>query len=244
MEQDFKILFLEDADRGEGLITFELSRAPRPVAVKQVQDRAAFLQALEEFGPHLILTDYRLPSFDGLTALALAREVCPEVPFIFVSEVLSEELGRSGAAQFGPEIDGMLAHLAAGSLMVFLAPDGRILEFNHGAQRLTGWQRGEVLGKDAVDLLIPGEQRQLAKAKLSEIMAGKPAESLDLPLQFRDGSQELFRLEVSLLRDAQDRPLGILLVGHKVAEPHRKPKLAQSKPKPTAPLIRRSIGCC
>jgi len=40
----------------------------------------------------VILSDHGLPSFDGFTALALARSRCPEVPFIFVTSALGEEM--------------------------------------------------------------------------------------------------------------------------------------------------------
>ena len=40
----------------------------------------------------LILADYTLPSFDGLSALRLAISACPDVPFIFVSGTLGEEV--------------------------------------------------------------------------------------------------------------------------------------------------------
>jgi PAS domain S-box-containing protein len=39
----------------------------------------------------IILADYRLPMYDGMSALGLAQEVCPDVPFIFVSGKLGEE---------------------------------------------------------------------------------------------------------------------------------------------------------
>ncbi|HLZ53377.1 MAG TPA: PAS domain S-box protein, partial [Verrucomicrobiae bacterium] len=52
----------------------------------------------------LILSDYTLPSFDGLRALSLAREVCPETPFIFFSGTIGEEAAveslRNGAVDY------------------------------------------------------------------------------------------------------------------------------------------------
>jgi DNA-binding NarL/FixJ family response regulator len=52
----------------------------------------------------LILSDYSLPSFNGLSALKIARERCPEVPFIFVSGALGEELAiellKQGATDY------------------------------------------------------------------------------------------------------------------------------------------------
>src|SRR5262249_51194668 len=50
-----------------------------------------FLACLRQGGFDLILADYTLPLFDGISALKLAQQVCPEIPFIFVSGTLGEE---------------------------------------------------------------------------------------------------------------------------------------------------------
>jgi PAS domain S-box-containing protein len=52
----------------------------------------------------LILADYKLPAFDGLTALEIARDMAPETPFIFVSATLGEEVAietlKNGATDY------------------------------------------------------------------------------------------------------------------------------------------------
>lgn len=63
-----------------------------------------FLAKLELCAFDLILADYTLPAFDGRAALAIARETCPDVPFIFVSGAIGEEtateLLKGGASDF------------------------------------------------------------------------------------------------------------------------------------------------
>lgn len=70
----------------------------------RVDSAQAFSDALEEFEPSLILSDHGLPSFDGFSALAIAREKAPGVPFIFVTGSLGEEMTiqalKSGATDF------------------------------------------------------------------------------------------------------------------------------------------------
>ncbi|RPH75249.1 EAL domain-containing protein, partial [bacterium] len=57
----------------------------------RVETRADFANGLRDFMPGLILSDYALPSFDGLAALQIAKDVAPDIPFIFVSGTLGEE---------------------------------------------------------------------------------------------------------------------------------------------------------
>jgi signal transduction histidine kinase len=57
-----------------------------------VDTRQAFLAALETGHFDLILADYSIPGFDGMTALCLAREQAPDIPFLFVSATIGEEL--------------------------------------------------------------------------------------------------------------------------------------------------------
>jgi signal transduction histidine kinase len=95
---------LEDSALDAELIETQLAEGGGECAVQRVQTRADFQAALAQGGIDLILADYSLPSFDGLTALKLAREVCPEVPFLFVSGAIGEEVAietlKSGATDY------------------------------------------------------------------------------------------------------------------------------------------------
>jgi len=90
--RDLRLLILEDISSDAELMAFEIRQIGKPFTLKRVEDKEGFLRALEDYHPDLILSDFHLPDFDGLTALALAREKCPEVPFIFVSGAMGEEV--------------------------------------------------------------------------------------------------------------------------------------------------------
>ena len=92
MPEDIRILILEDQAIDAELVQEELREAGIRSSSLRVDTREAFQRALTEFGPRLILADYQLPSFDGLEALEMAQTRSPEVPFIFVSGVLGEEV--------------------------------------------------------------------------------------------------------------------------------------------------------
>jgi len=72
--------------------------------LKIVDTEETFLKELDEFSPDIILSDYELPAFDGLAALRIAQEKCPDVPFIIVSGKLGEEFAieklREGATDY------------------------------------------------------------------------------------------------------------------------------------------------
>ena len=97
-------MILEDVPTDAELIKDELREAGMIFTSKSVQDRAAYFEALDEFCPDIILSDYSLPSFDGLSALKVAVGKCPDVPFIFVSGALGEEtaidLLKQGATDY------------------------------------------------------------------------------------------------------------------------------------------------
>src|SRR5262249_50821876 len=80
-----------------------------------VDTENAFRNALVEFGPDVILSDFSMPLFDGVSALFIAREQCPEVPFIFVSGTIGEEYAinalKNGATDY--VLKGNLARLAS-----------------------------------------------------------------------------------------------------------------------------------
>jgi PAS domain S-box-containing protein len=98
-----RILLLEDSTEDAELIQDLLEADHFVCEVTRVQTRAEFLAALEDRGIDLILADYKLPSFDGLSALKLALKARPDLPFIFVSgfgEEIAIEALTSGATDY------------------------------------------------------------------------------------------------------------------------------------------------
>jgi PAS domain S-box-containing protein len=92
MRNPLRILSIEDDPKDVELIQDLLETEDIVCEVTRVDTQAALLASLKQGGIDLILADYTLPSFDGLSALKLAMKACPEVPFIFVSGTLGEEV--------------------------------------------------------------------------------------------------------------------------------------------------------
>ena len=87
-----RILIVENSADDLLLIQRELRRGKISHVHECVGTWKFFVQAIAEFRPDLILSDHDLPGINGLDALKFAQQHCPEVPFIFVTGALGEEL--------------------------------------------------------------------------------------------------------------------------------------------------------
>ncbi len=90
-----RILLIEDSDIDVELLTGHLAKAGMAADIRRVFQRLPFVEALDRGGVDVILADYSLPDFDGLSALSLARERAPDLPFIFVSGIVGEEFATN-----------------------------------------------------------------------------------------------------------------------------------------------------
>ena len=104
MKSPLHILHLEDDPNDAALVQSTLEAEGITCATTCVQNRDDFVAALERGGIDLILSDFSLPAFDGLSAIAIARAGWPDLPFILVSGTLGEELAidslKSGATDY------------------------------------------------------------------------------------------------------------------------------------------------
>ncbi len=88
---EIKILIVEDQITDVELALRELKKDGMLFNYRHVFDKDNFLRELELYNPDLILCDYSMPSFDGMTALRLARELDPIIPFIIYTGSINEE---------------------------------------------------------------------------------------------------------------------------------------------------------
>src|SRR4051812_28824937 len=87
-----RILMIEDEAHDAALVEHTLKDGGFNFSFRRVDTEKGFLSELERYKPSVILSDHGLPAFDGFAALALAQTRAPEVPFIFVTGSLGEEM--------------------------------------------------------------------------------------------------------------------------------------------------------
>ena len=104
MQSPLHIMQLEDDPSDAALVLSTLKAGGITCATTCVQNRDDFVAALERGGIDLILSDFSLPAFDGLSATKIVRARWPDLPVILVSGTLGEERAidslKSGATDY------------------------------------------------------------------------------------------------------------------------------------------------
>lgn len=90
-EKTTRVLILEHEPDDIALLVYELKKGNFNYVSEVVETREAFIRALKHFRPEIVLSDYSLPSFDGVSAYLIKQEVAPDIPFIIVSGTIGEE---------------------------------------------------------------------------------------------------------------------------------------------------------
>jgi signal transduction histidine kinase len=103
-KDEIRILLLEDIPSDGELVRHALRVAGISFVLERVETRSEFIAEITRFRPDLILSDFSLPSFNGMAALEIALQKCPDVPFIFVTGSLGEEVAidtlKKGATDY------------------------------------------------------------------------------------------------------------------------------------------------
>lgn len=124
MYKTLKILFVEDVISDAELIWHEIEKCQISFSKQLVDNQNDYVEALKTICPDIIISDYSLPQFDGMTALSIRNELCPLTAFILVTGSINEEVAvecmKSGAddyilkenlARLGPAINNSINKL-------------------------------------------------------------------------------------------------------------------------------------
>jgi diguanylate cyclase (GGDEF)-like protein/PAS domain S-box-containing protein len=92
MTEPLRILVAEDNEADAELVQRELKRGGLEFESRRVQTESDFRRELDEFQPHLVISDFSMPQFTGRKALEIARESRADIPFIFISGTIGENV--------------------------------------------------------------------------------------------------------------------------------------------------------
>jgi PAS domain S-box-containing protein len=113
MSKELHILILEDVPADAELIALELRKGGIVFSSRRVETKEDFQKELRDFMPDIILADFSLPAFSGLSALVIVKKESPDVPLILVSGAIGEELAvkmlKEGATDY--VLKSRLSHL-------------------------------------------------------------------------------------------------------------------------------------
>lgn len=102
--EDIKILILEDTESDVFLINRQLSKSGLKYSLDVVTNKEGFIDYMEKNTPHIILSDYILPDFNGLEALHYILDLKRNIPFIIITGAINEDTAvnciKSGADDY------------------------------------------------------------------------------------------------------------------------------------------------
>ena len=119
-----KLLFIDDSEIDVELTLRALKQRGYDAVWERVDEEGEMRRALSERTPQVIISDFSMPCFDGVTALRVAREAVPGIPFIFLSGTIGEQrandaisLGGTAYVEKGDtdSLDDLLRRIAARS---------------------------------------------------------------------------------------------------------------------------------
>ena len=159
-----RILFVEDLKVDAELAVHQLKRAGIACEWRRVETGPALTQALKEFAPDIILSDFSLPQFDGMSALRIAQAHSPQIPFMFLSGTIGEERAiealRAGAvdyvlkenmARLAPAVKRAISEAAAGAERI--RQEAQIERLNRVLRMLSGVNGLVLRIRDRTELL-------------------------------------------------------------------------------------------
>ena len=109
----------------------------------------------------------------------------------------------------------------AGSVIVVVGADGRIIEWNLAAEAFFGAARGVAIGRDYLAICVPEAQRDQVRADFDRILDGESVHERETYVPSPDGTRRSFLWNATRLRDAESQGVSILIIGQDISELRR-----------------------
>src|SRR5450759_338236 len=261
MNEVLNVLCLEDSPRDAEIIHELLIDAGYNLNMDFTASEKEYVSLLRSHKYDLILSDFKLPGFDGFTALRWSEEICPDVPFICISGTIGEEtaveLLKKGAVDYimkdrlirlpsaiqraieqhniqtGKRAAELLlkeneeklqSSFRAAPVVIGLVAGRIFIEVNDTFCRMTGYNRSELIGKDAKTIYEKDEQNESAGIVIYRHIAEKGTGSVETRFKCKDGRVLNIFLSSTPL-DKDDLSKGVTFIAMDITER----KLAEEK---------------
>lgn len=233
---------LEDSPSDARLIQHAMKNDGLEFEAKLVDNRDAFINAVREFKPQLVLSDHSLPSFDSTEALQIAQRLIPHTPFILVTGTVSEEFAvqviKAGAADY--VLKHNLSRLTVSILSAISQQkdreklkeseeqfqytiDGMIegvqiigfdwkYQYVNNIVALQGRRRKEELIGQTMMDVFPGIDKTEMFSRLRTCMVERTYVEMENKFDFPDGSSTWFKLTM------QPAPQGVLILSRDITD--------------------------
>jgi PAS domain S-box-containing protein len=254
MTEKLRVLLVEDSEDDAALLLRELKRAGYDVSYDRVYTADAIEISLGKHDWDLVISDHGMPAFSGTEALQIVRRIAPDLPFIFVSGSIGEDIAvaamRAGAQDYvmkgnirrlAPAIDRelkdsearrrermteeqlrstgeMLRSVFAASPLAIIATDvnGLVTLWNPAAERLFGWKREEVIGRE--NPVVPEHARETIEARRELVKQGETITDVEARRLRKDRSFVDVTVTVAATRDRDGLPDGVTVVYQDLTE--------------------------
>jgi PAS domain S-box-containing protein len=104
MDEEIRILHVEDLSSDAMLAEREIGKVLKKYSIRVVETKADFISELKVFQPNIVISDYKLPCFNGLSALLISLEMSPLTPVIILTGSMNEDTAvdciKSGATDY------------------------------------------------------------------------------------------------------------------------------------------------
>ncbi len=138
--------------------------------------------------------------------------------YAFLQEMSNNRL-LTGEARFQSLVE------TGPSVVICLSSDYRILEFNGEAERVYGYKREEVLGKNYLEIFLPDDVQEEVATDIRKVLDGQPRRGFESSIKCADRTERIFMWNIDPLLDGSGHTTGVIAVGQDITE-H---KLAEEK---------------
>ena len=113
------------------------------------------------------------------------------------------------------------------SVIIGLTPKHRIFEWNRAAERIYGWSREEVMGKDYLETFLPKEIHEAVSADIRKVLKGVSTQAYENEVIDRNGGRHTLLWNVSPILAGEGKARGVLAIGQDITERKRLEKVAR-----------------